>query len=136
MFNEHGEFKVTIQGDILLAVVSGAWNLETAKAYRETMLKTIESANGNFLCLISNVNAWELCTPDCQLLMGQLAKECIAKGLKREAVVNENIESVKMDLFRKHTIKNTTKTSLDAFQRSFFETDTEAREWQKKQGVA
>jgi hypothetical protein len=63
MFNEHGEFNVTIQGDILFAVVSGAWNLETAKAYRETMLKTIESANGNFLGLISNVNAWELCPP-------------------------------------------------------------------------
>jgi hypothetical protein len=44
--------------------------------------------------------------PDCELLMRQLAKECIAKGLKREAIVNNNIESVKMDLFHKYLKKS------------------------------
>jgi len=35
MFNEHGSFNVTLEGDILLAVITGAWNSETAKAYKE-----------------------------------------------------------------------------------------------------
>jgi hypothetical protein len=119
MFNEHGEFKVTPQNDILLAVVVGAWNAETANAYRDPILDIITPLKGNLWGLISNVNDLELCTPDCELLMGKLLAECRAQGLKREAVVNDNIKSVKMELFHKHANKNTLGSSSDVFLRCF-----------------
>ena len=134
MFNKHGEFNVTLHNNILLAVVAGAWNAESANAYRDTILDIITPLKGNLWGLISNVNDWELCTPDCKLLMGKLLAECRAQGLKREAVVNDNIKSVKMELFHKHANKNTLGSSSDVFSRCFFETDTEAKSWLNTQG--
>ena len=134
MFNEHGEFKVTLQGDKLLVVVTGAWNVETAKAYSDTVIDTIRPVKDKCWGLISDVREWELCSLDCELLIVKLSAQCREKGLKREAVVNNNIESVKLDLFHRHAKNHTPRTSLDAFQRRFFETDTEAKEWLKNEG--
>lgn len=134
MFNEHGGFELKLDGNILLAVVNGAWNAETAQAYREAILKLIESLHHKPWALISNVNDWELCTPDCELLMGQLLAECRGKGIKREAVINSNIQSVKLDLFHKHTKQQSLKPPPDVFQRCFFETEEEARKWLKNEG--
>ncbi|WP_232787787.1 hypothetical protein [Paraglaciecola sp. MB-3u-78] len=46
MFNQHGDFNITLQGDILFVVVTGPWNAETANAYRAAILKTIEPGKG------------------------------------------------------------------------------------------
>ncbi|MFT4809292.1 MAG: hypothetical protein ACI9LX_002639 [Paraglaciecola sp.] len=134
MFNEHGEFTVTRQDNILLVHVIGAWNAETASAYTDTINKTIEPFNGKSWAIISNVDQWELCTPDCELLMVQLVAKCRDKSLKREAIVNCNIKSIKMELFHKHSKNNPSQISPEEFQRRFFETDTEAREWLKNEG--
>lgn len=134
MFNEHGGFELKLDGDILLAVVNGAWNVETAKAYGQAILKLIEPCKHKTWALISDVKEWELCTPDCELLMRQLWAECWGKGMKREAVINNNIQSVKLDLFHKHTKQGSLKVSPDVFQRCFFETEKEAREWLNNQG--
>jgi hypothetical protein len=134
MFNEHGDFNLTLQGDILFVVVTGAWNAETANAYRAAILKTIEPSKGKLWGLISNICEFELCTPECELLIVQLAAECRGKGLKREAVVNKNIESVKLDLFHKHSKNAPSESSRDVFQRRFFATDSEARFWLDNEG--
>ena len=134
MFNEHGEFTVARQGNILLVHIIGAWNVETAKAYKQTFNKTIETIKDEAWALISNVEQWELCTPDCEILIVQLGVESRDKGLKREAVVNTNTESVKLDLFHKHIKKDTTEISPHVFQRCFFKTDIEANQWLKNEG--
>jgi hypothetical protein len=134
MFNEHGEFAVTRQGNILLVHVSGAWNAETAKAYKHTINQTIEPLNGNSWALISNVEKWELCTPDCELLMVKLAVKSRENGLKREAVVNINTKSVKLELFHKHSKEDYFEPSTIQFQRRFLETEEEANVWLKSEG--
>lgn len=134
MFNEHGEFAVTRQGNILLVYASGAWNVETAKAYIHTIKEAIEHIKDESWALISNVEQWELCTPDCEILMVNLAKECRAKGLKREAIVNKNTKSVKLELFHKHSKQYTGEPSPSQFQRRFLKTDTEAKSWLKNEG--
>ena len=53
MFNEHGEFNVTLHNNILLAVVAGAWNAETENAYRDTILGILTPLKGNLWGLIS-----------------------------------------------------------------------------------
>jgi hypothetical protein len=53
MFNELGEFNVTLHNDILLAVVAGAWNAETANTYRDTILGILTPLKGNLWGLIS-----------------------------------------------------------------------------------
>ena len=113
MFKEHGDFTLTRQGNVLIAYVSGAWNAETEKAYGAIIHDSIKPFNGGPWVLISNVEEWELCTPDCQKLMMQLAVECRSKGLKREAIVNSNIDSVKLDLFEGLTFE--TKYGLQYF---------------------
>lgn len=134
MFNEHGGFDLKREKDILLVDVTGAWNAETAKAYREAIVKIMVPAKDKPWALISNVEQWELCTPDCKLLIVELTKHCRDNGLKREAVVNSNTASVKLDLFHKNMKKQTSKASPDVFERDFFETEKEAREWLKNEG--
>ena len=80
MFNQHGGFKVTLVGDIVLVVVTGAWNAETAKAYSEVFLEIISPIKDKPWGLISDVMEWELCTPDCELLIVQLSVECKRLG--------------------------------------------------------
>ncbi|WP_293747196.1 hypothetical protein [uncultured Paraglaciecola sp.] len=134
MFNQHGGFKVTLVGDIVLVVVTGAWNAETAKAYSEVFLEIISPIKDKPWGLISDVMEWELCTPDCELLIVQLSVECKRLGMKREAIINTNIESVKLDLFHKYTKKQPSKALPDVFERRFFKTDSEAKEWLKNEG--
>lgn len=134
MFHEHGGFDLKLEDDILLVDVNGAWNAETAKAYRKAIVKTMEPAKGKSWALISNVEQWELCTPDCELMIVELTKYCRDNGLKREAVVNSNTASIKLELFHKH-LKKQASTSLPAvFQREFFKAEKEARAWLKSQG--
>jgi hypothetical protein len=134
MFNEHGWFNVTLQGETLLIVVAGAWNAETAKAYTETVLKTIVPIKNKSWGLISDLNEWELCTPECELLLVKLFVECRGKGLIREAIVNNNTASVKLDLFQKNAKIHASETSYDGFKRGFFKTEKEAREWLNIEG--
>ena len=119
MFNEHGEFAVTRHGNILLVHVTVAWNAETAKAYKFIINKTIAPINGISWAIIINVEQWELCTPDSDFMMLQLVAQCRSNGLKREAIVNKNIESVKLELFHKHDKKHDSESSPDMFQRRF-----------------
>ena len=134
MFREHGEFVVTRQGNILVAQVYGAWNAETAKSYREAILKNIEPLNGDNWALISNLEKWELCTPDCQTLMMQLIVESKQKGLKREAIVNSNTQSVKLDLFTRYSNLEPSEDANTSFQRQFLATNNEAENWLKSEG--
>jgi len=134
MFKEHGDFIVTLDENILLVSVSGAWNAETAKAYAEVVIETINPIKYRAWGVISDVREWELCTPDCKVLIAKLSAKCKGKGMKREAIINSNTESVKLDLFRRHTIKQSSKALPDAFERCFFETEKEAREWLNDEG--
>ena len=75
------------------------------------------------------LNSGSYVPPDCEILIVQLGVGSRDKGLKREVVVNTNTESVKLDLFHKHIKKDTTEISPHVFQRCFFKTDIEAKEW-------
>jgi hypothetical protein len=134
MFNEHGGFNVSLDGETLLIVVTGAWNVETAKTYSELVHNTIEPVKDKFWGLISDLNEWELCTPECELLLVKLFTECRSKGLQREAIVNSNTSSVKLDLFNKHSNSYNCEVSPDGFKRGFFKTTSEAKEWLTSEG--
>ena len=136
MFREHGEFVVTRQGNILVAQVFGAWNAETAKSYKEAILKNIEPLKGKDWALISNVEKWELCTPDCQALMMQLIVESKEKGLKREAIVNSNTQSVKLDLFTRYSNLEPSENTDTSFLRQFVKTNIEAENWLQSEGFS
>ena len=98
----------------MLAYVTGDWNAETAKAYKHSINKAIETINDKSWAIISNVDQWELCAPDCELLMILLVAEYRDKNLKREAIVN-NTKSVKIELFHKNSKINSTINRPDVF---------------------
>lgn len=134
MFNEHGGFKVVLQDDVLFVTVTGAWNAETANAYKDVIHKTIAPLKGTFWGLISDVSAWELCTPDCELIIVELSAHCREEGLKREAMVNKSTESIKLELFHKHLSNNTPESPPHVFHRHFVKSQAEAKEWLMQQG--
>jgi hypothetical protein len=72
--------------------------------------------------------------PECELLLVQLFTECRDNGMKREAIVNNNTASVKLDLFHKHAKIDKPEIVFDGFKRGFFKTEKEAREWLNIEG--
>jgi hypothetical protein len=128
MFNEHGGFNVTLQGDVLVVVVTGAWNAETAKAYQDVVQSSISSIKGKAWGLICNLSEWELCTPDCESMIIDLVTKCRHDGMRREAFICET-DSVKLDLFYKRDKSDVSQVIVEQPQRRFFNNDQSAWQW-------
>lgn len=133
MFTEHGYFNVELRGNILFLDIKGAWNIETSLAYQKAISEAIKPIEGQPWAVITLMNDWELCTPDCETVLFEIIKDAIAKGLIREAVVNNN-GIVKLQLFEKYRnvkLSNKTKTP---FKRHIFQVQEIAMQWLKTQG--
>ena len=133
MFNEHGGFNVSLKGDILVVVVTGAWNAETAKAYEDVVHRCVSAIKGKTWGLVCNLSEWELCTPDCELMIIDLVTKCRHSGMHREAFICET-DSVKLDLFYKRDKKNISEVTVERQQRRFFNSNQAAWEWLKNEG--
>lgn len=135
MFNQHGVFHLELQGNIVFADISGPWNAETANAYSEALLKAVEPLKGKPWAAISDINRWELCTPDCETLMANLILHCREIGLRRDAIVSRT-NGIKLELLKKKRTEGAVKTPADAFERAFFSTQAHAKAWLMGQGYS
>ena len=133
MFNEHGGFRLTLQGNIMFAHITGPWNAETANAFKGAINKEIEPLKGQSWAIICDIYEWELCTPDCELLIVDFMVKCRELGLKRSAIVS-SAHSVKLDLFKKNRDAERTQKVTDGFRREFFTSEALAKSWLDKEG--
>ena len=133
MFTEHGCFYVELKGNILLLDIEGAWNLETALAYQKAITEAIKPIVGQNWAVLTLMNKWELCTPDSEIVIVDIVKNAITKGLTREAVVN-NKGTIKLELFNKHRNVKTLSDANIPFKRHIYQDEETALEWLASEG--
>ena len=127
MFEAHGTFELQVQGRILLAKFKGAWNLESALNYKREIEQVVSPLLGQPWAMVSNMNDWELFTPECAPVIIKLSQAAYRGGLVREAMVNQT-DSIKMQIFHKPI------NGYPEFERAFFTTQDEAIRWLHAQG--
>ena len=90
MFSQHGAYRIERRNSVLLISISGAWNRETAQAYCKAAREASTPLIGRPYATLSDLNEWELATPDCDDLLKQLFQQAVDHGLRREAFVNKS----------------------------------------------
>ena len=96
MFSQHGAFSIERRNNILFIRISGAWNRETALAYCKAARQASLPLINQPYATLSDLNDWELATPDCDELFKHLFQQAVDHGLRREAFVNKS-GSVKVE---------------------------------------
>lgn len=135
MFTEHGCFDVELRGNILFLEIEGAWNIETALAYQETIAEVIRPVIGKHWAAITIMSNWELCTPDSETVIVNITIDALKKGLVREAVVN-NSGLIKLELFEKYRNVTPPSDSKIPFRRRIHKDEEAALEWLASAGFS
>lgn len=128
MFSAHGSFKIARHNKVLVVSCAGAWNLETVQEYVKMATALANPLLDKPFCQITLLSDWELATPDVEPLIAKLVATANARGLCREAVVNDSGQ-VKLEQFDR-----TRKVVNEEFIREFFSCFQHAAEWVRDQG--
>jgi hypothetical protein len=122
-FAPHGEFKLHVNNNIILARLSGAWNEECAKSFSQAFrqhVKLLNNQKWGHLVLLEN---WEISVPDIIPIVTDLATFCINNGLEKSAQVASESMMKKMYLEKMAIEKH------DIFERQIFSDQNKAIEW-------
>jgi hypothetical protein len=83
---QHGDFRLTINGQILVAYVRGSWNEEAAQAYSDEYQRQASRLGSRWGHLVF-LDEWSLGIPEIVPVIQQLVSWSIEHGLTRAAHV-------------------------------------------------
>ena len=126
-FAGHGEYDIKCSSNVLYVNLRGGWNEEAALAYSKEIKQSIEYFNNQPWAIISDLNDWELYTPECFPIISKLFLHAIQSGMCKEAIVSQT-NSVKLQPFALD------KDAFPTFERRFFTDLDEAHIWLKDEG--
>ena len=125
---QHGEFELSVSGNILVARLIGGWNEEAARAFdrefRQVAEPLIGSDWGHLLCL----EDWSLEVPEMGPVIEDLVQWCIDNGLKRAAQVYS------ASMLKQLQLDDMVVEQSGNFQRCTFRTKDDALTWLAQQG--
>jgi len=89
MFEQHGDFNVFVVNNTITLTLEGAWNVETSLAYQQEIREKARHLKGSPFGVLTLLNDWELCTPECEKVLVEIVQTAISWGMQKEAVVND-----------------------------------------------
>jgi hypothetical protein len=131
MFAAHGNFGITRHNNVLIVVVSGPWNEETAQAYSLESAKLAKPLLGSPWAQIMVISEFELGTPEANNILSKLFQQANEHGLVKEAIVNSSDSRLKNELFGQ-----TVDIAVTEFESKQFENKKDAVEWLASQGFS
>lgn len=124
----HGEFKLCLSHNIVIARLSGAWNKECAQAFDSHFKKIAQPLIGQRWGHLVLLDDWELGTPDLAPIIASLVEWCITNGLERSAqVYNEAMA-------KRFFLDQMVKEKIGNFERHIFKKEHDALEWLSQNG--
>ena len=87
MFDEHGEYKISVIGNVYLAKFIGAWNLSLTKHYVQEVTKILENNDIEHWGLLLDITQWGLASPESVEFGNQLELLGLKHGLRHYACV-------------------------------------------------
>lgn len=129
MFEAHGSYDIKLDGQVMYLYIKGTWNLETALAYQKDVHQLAKRLPDSPWVTITDINEWDLFTPDCKPIIERLSHEAYKNGLVRDALVSSS-QSIKTALFSR------TVRDFPQFERQFFANIEQALLWLASEGFA
>jgi hypothetical protein len=127
-FAPHGDFKLHISNNIILARLTGAWNEECAKNFSQAFrqhVKLLKKSKWGHLVFLDD---WEISVPEIIPIVTDLATFCINNDLEKSAQVASESMMKKMYLEKMAVEKH------DTFERQIFSDQGKAIEWLNSYG--
>lgn len=124
-----GSFNIYVENNLLLAIVTGAWNKKTALRYVDEFKQHVAQFGGGDWGQIVFLENWILGTPDIEPVIESLANWNLARNLKATAfVTNENS-------LKQYQLENMLVDKPQGYQRQYFSGEQEARTWLRQFGL-
>ncbi|MEH6344363.1 MAG: hypothetical protein V7785_04710 [Bermanella sp.] len=89
MFDEHGDYKISVIGNVYLAKFTGSWNLSLTTHYIQDVKKILESNDFKHWGLLLDLTHWGLASPESIELGSQLELFGLQHGMRHYACVFE-----------------------------------------------
>ncbi|WP_421132344.1 hypothetical protein [Alteromonas sp. A079] len=128
MFEQHGNFNVFVVNNTITLTLEGAWNVETSLAYQQEIREKARHLKGSPFGVLTLLNDWELCTPECEKVLVEIVQTAISWGMQKEAVINDT-GAAKLLLFEKHKHLHINDCKEDHFHRRIFSQKSDAVSW-------
>lgn len=130
IFAQHGVFKCYRSHNILIARLSGSWNVECARNFAENFKQEAQPLTTQPWGHLVYLDDWELGVPEIMPIITELVTWCIANHLKKSAQVYS--ESMSKRYFLDKMVVDKT----DNFERQVFIDQHEAIAWLKQSGFS
>lgn len=128
MFEPHGSYQLAVNGNILVASLHGAWNIEAAESFSEDFKKAasvlIENDWGHLVFL----DDWDMGIPGVKDIIIELVQWCISKNLCCAAHVYS------ASVFKESYVNGVVVEQLGRFVRHAFDDSGQAMNWLKAEG--
>lgn len=128
IFAPHGEFKLCVSNNILIARLTGTWNEECAKDFSEQFKEQVHLLQKPRWGHLVFLDDWELSIPEVLPIVTDLVTFCINNGLEKSAQVYS--ESMIKKLFLDKMIVE----KKGDFERRIFIKQNEAINWLNQNG--
>jgi hypothetical protein len=86
-FAPHGEFKLQISNNIIVARLTGTWNKECAESFSEAFIAQVKLLDSPSWAHLVFLNDWEISVPEIIPVVTDLATFCMHNGLEKSAQV-------------------------------------------------
>lgn len=87
MFDEHGEYKISVIGNVYLAKFTGSWNLSLTQHYVQEVKGILENHDFEHWGLLLDMTHWGLASPEAIELGSQLELLGLQHGMRHYACV-------------------------------------------------
>ena len=124
----HGSFDLTVDNQVLIARISGAWNEEESWLYFERVKEIIQPIMAQPWALLLLMNGWELGTPETERVTKEMVKWVSTHGLYKVA------EVYKPNMLIQLHIERIVEEGPDEIERRHFINDKEAIAWLASNG--
>lgn len=127
-FSHHGSFQLKVSGNVLIATLSGSWNVQTAEAFAEEFMQKAQSLMQQSWGHLVLLEDWDLGVPEIIPIVERLVTWCIENGLTRAAQVYSP------SMIKQYQLNEMVVEEFGAFQRHSFSDQQKAQAWLAESG--
>jgi hypothetical protein len=121
--SHHGNFDISVSGNILCATLSGSWNSQTAEAFSKQFMIQAAPLLGKPWGHLVLLDDWDLGVPETVPVIEALVGWCLDNGLTRAAHVYGS------SMIKQYHLNKMVVEEIGAFQRHSFTHQGEAEAW-------
>ncbi len=127
-FDAHGEFEISLKGEIFILRFFQMWNLEGAKAFFSEYMTRVKQSSLKKFGVLSDLRGFEGGAPDAIAFFEEISDWAQAHGQVARALIMASA-------LKEHTISQIDKTKK-RFVAQTFSDETEALAWFESLGLA